>query len=755
MPDKNTSPTRFLATSLQRNTALAVLCLLALFWSAVAWNHQDAEQRALEEIRRETATLALLFANDVDNKFRSVDHGLLALRRVWVSSPAEMDNEAKEHIDYLVDSVLQVGIIGADGNLVYSNLGLPKEPLFLGEREHFKVHTGGLQDQLFVSRPLKGKVSGQWSIQLSRPIFRGAQFAGVVVISVDPNYFVKFYQNAGMGKDGAASMIRDTGEVMARSSGQDKFIGKQVKPSPYADPGAPLQGSFRRKAQVDGIERLSSYYRLPQYGLTVVVGPSLSERLVPLHSQQREIMVAAALITALVLLMAGLLMRAASRKEVAHQVLLKAEAAARDSNQRLNEIIWGTHVGTWEWNVQTGAVECNERCVEMLGYTLAELAPLSVETWRALMHPDDAKLTSDLLAQCFSRELGTYECHIRIRHKDGHWVWVSARGRVMEWAADGKPLRMAGTHHDISERKQAEEALRQSEIYASAIVQTTPACVKLVARDGTLLAMNAAGLAMIEASSEQAVIGRSVYGLLAPSCLVAFKDFNERVCGGASGSLEFELIGLKGARRWMETRAVPFQMAAGAEPVQLAITHDITDRKQVEEKILHMAQHDPLTGLANRALFARQLRRDLADARPDQTRLALLFMDLDKFKPVNDQHGHAVGDLLLQAVAQRLRACVRDSDILARIGGDEFVALLRDVADEPVALAVAEKIRASLDQPFALEGHCLNISCSVGVALYPQHGVDYLTLSKNADHAMYQAKERQRNQVVLYQVPQI
>ena len=128
-------------------------------------------------------------------------------------------------------------------------------------------------------------------------------------------------------------------------------------------------------------------------------------------------------------------------------------------------------------------------------------------------------------------------------------------------------------------------------------------------------------------------------------------------------------------------------------------------------------------------------------------------MDLDKFKPVNDQHGHAVGDLLLQAVAQRLCACVRNSDTLARIGGDEFVVLLRDVAGEPEALAVAEKIRASLEQPFALEGHRLNISCSVGVALYPQHGVDYLTLSKNADHAMYQAKERKRNQVVLYQVP--
>jgi len=106
-------------------------------------------------------------------------------------------------------------------------------------------------------------------------------------------------------------------------------------------------------------------------------------------------------------------------------------------------------------------------------------------------------------------------------------------------------------------------------------------------------------------------------------------------------------------------------------------------------------------------------------------------------------------------VAQRMQACMRDSDTLARIGGDEFVVLLRRIAGEPEALAVAEKIRASLEQPFELAGHSLNISCSAGVALYPQHGLDDLALSKNADHAMYQAKERGRNQVVLYHAPPV
>jgi len=183
---------KFLATGLQRGAALAVVAVLALLWSAVAWNHQDAERGELDEIRRETATLALLFANDADSTFRSVDHALLELRSAWVNRPADLGHEVKGYTEFLDGAILQIGIIGADGNLAYTNLGMPKEPTFLGEREYFKMHQGTLQDKLFVSRPLKGKVSGKWSIQLSRPVFRKAQFVGVVVISVDPNYFVKF-----------------------------------------------------------------------------------------------------------------------------------------------------------------------------------------------------------------------------------------------------------------------------------------------------------------------------------------------------------------------------------------------------------------------------------------------------------------------------------------------------------------------------------------------------------------------------------
>lgn len=169
-----------------------------------------------------------------------------------------------------------------------------------------------------------------------------------------------------------------------------------------------------------------------------------------------------------------------------------------------------------------------------------------------------------------------------------------------------------------------------------------------------------------------------------------------------------------------------------------------------EESHRHLAQHDPLTGLANRALFSDRLGQALAGAKRDQKHLALMFIDLDRFKPVNDTYGHGVGDLLLQEVAQRMRACVRESDTVARIGGDEFVVLLRTVDSEQTALAVAEKIRQALDRPYEIAGHRLDISASLGIALYPDHGGDEIELAKNADDAMYLAKNSGRDTVRMY-----
>lgn len=177
---------------------------------------------------------------------------------------------------------------------------------------------------------------------------------------------------------------------------------------------------------------------------------------------------------------------------------------------------------------------------------------------------------------------------------------------------------------------------------------------------------------------------------------------------------------------------------------------DISEHKEAAERMHRMAHYDVLTGLPNRALFSDRMQQALALARRDKMRLALMFIDLDRFKPINDTLGHYIGDLLLNEVARRMQDCLRESDTAARVGGDEFVVLLPAIETGLDALAVAEKIRLALYQPFELAGHSLHISSSIGVAVYPEHGSEEGVLLKNADIAMYLAKAAGRNVVKLF-----
>ena len=167
----------------------------------------------------------------------------------------------------------------------------------------------------------------------------------------------------------------------------------------------------------------------------------------------------------------------------------------------------------------------------------------------------------------------------------------------------------------------------------------------------------------------------------------------------------------------------------------------VIERKQMESWLQHIARHDPLTDLPNRELFHDRLQTSLNWAERNQTPLALLYLDLDKFKQVNDTLGHPIGDLLLQEVAHRLKQCVRESDTVGRVGGDEFLVLLHGIPQPEQALLVAEKIRVALARPFDLAGHRVQVFPSIGVALYPDHSDDYKQLIRYADEAMYVAKK--------------
>ena len=211
---------------------------------------------------------------------------------------------------------------------------------------------------------------------------------------------------------------------------------------------------------------------------------------------------------------------------------------------------------------------------------------------------------------------------------------------------------------------------------------------------------------------------------------------------GSFNDLEHMILNRQGETRWLLINAVGLFDAAGNRVGQRGTGRDITDRKNAEERISYLATRDPLTELPNRVLFNDRLGQGIVAARRTGQSLALLFIDLDRFKNINDSLGHQVGDLLLKEVGNRMHGCIRKGDTLSRLGGDEFVVTLEGLQQAEDASQVAAKIIKALSRPFEIAGHTLNTSCSIGISIFPLDADDDRALMKNADTAMYHAKDK-------------
>jgi diguanylate cyclase (GGDEF)-like protein/PAS domain S-box-containing protein len=216
-------------------------------------------------------------------------------------------------------------------------------------------------------------------------------------------------------------------------------------------------------------------------------------------------------------------------------------------------------------------------------------------------------------------------------------------------------------------------------------------------------------------------------------------------------TVEVDLVRHDGVKIPFQCNGVVLKNAYGEVTGFTGTGRDISERKAIAEQLHHMAHYDILTDLPNRSLLSVRLQHAIVTSKRDRTKLALMFLDLDMFKYINDRLGHDMGDLLLKEAANRILECLRESDTAARIGGDEFVVLLPSVDNVQTALMVAEKIRHALSLSFEIAGHNLSISASIGIAVYPDHGTNEKILLKNSDTAMYLAKKKGRNTIVLYE----
>ena len=418
---------------------------------------------------------------------------------------------------------------------------------------------------------------------------------------------------------------------------------------------------------------------------------------------------------------------------------LRAELALVQSENNFRALTENANVGILV-NHRGKHVFANNRLLDMLGYTTDEIHETGV---KELVHPREY----DKVMERFRDRMngnpipGVYETVFMT--KAGEAVPVELTVTRTTWQGEPAGLVML---QDIRERLRSETQMRK---LSSALEQTADAVV-ITDRQGVIEYVNQ-GFEKTTGYGRDEAVGQTP-GLLKSGKQGAgfYKKLWLTILAGEVFSEVFVNRRKDSSLYYEEKTITPLKDATGQITNFVATGKDVSERMQTQERLAHMAQHDALTELPNRLLFMDRLKQALARARWHERLAAVLFVDLDRFKTINDTLGHEVGDRLLQALAGRLAASVREGDTVARFGGDEFAILLDDVASEKDISAVAQKVIEMLAPPFEIDGQMLYITASIGVSLYPNDGEDSTTLIKNADIAMYRAKDLGKNTYQFY-----
>lgn len=300
---------------------------------------------------------------------------------------------------------------------------------------------------------------------------------------------------------------------------------------------------------------------------------------------------------------------------------------------------------------------------------------------------------------------------------------------------------------------QNREALAAREAWLQTIIDTEPECVKVVSPEGQLLQMNQAGLSILEVESIEQINQIGLMEFVDEPFREAFEMLNTRALQqGDSGSLEFTITGRHGRVRWLDTHVAPLRDNSGQIVSVLSVTRDITQVKEQQQKLELLAHYDSLTGVPNRTLLAERMQREQALSYRNDSGFAICYMDLDGFKPINDELGHDAGDSILKVIAQRLQRVLREVDTVSRLGGDEFVLILSDTHSASACVPVLDRVLAAIAEPITVSGENRQVSASIGLALYPDDGDDPETLLRHADQAMYLAKGQGKNRYCIHGV---
>jgi diguanylate cyclase (GGDEF)-like protein/PAS domain S-box-containing protein len=676
----------------------------------------------------EFADLALLTAKDLLR-----DEDMVASVQL-ASSRREFLNSTLKIIQSRVRGVVSISVTDADGVVFANSLGIAPG-ISLASRDYFKVVKTQTQNAPVISEAILGRVSNKWGIQVARRLeFIDGRFAGMLVANLGlAESFDAFYESLTQGKRDAIALYDVDSRLISRYPRADQLIGKKLPRNSVSDAFKNLvpEGVIEQESVVDGQVRLFAFQRLPRYPLYSMVAPLKADAM-SAWTRERNL----DLLYVAMALLAGLYLTHLTRK--GERSLSELESV----RNHLEEIANGGMVLIWTSGKDGLCDYFNLPWLQFTGRTLAQELG---NGWTEGIHPDDYEQCLNTYTSNFDQRT-SFTMEYRLRHACGQYRWILDQGNA-RFDKSGEFIGYIGFCYDITDRVKADQQIRQ----AASVFSYAREGILITDTNGVIIEVNEAFTRITGYTREEALgqhprllkSGRhdkafyeSMWSVLLTDGHWTGEIWNRR----KDGELYVELTAISAIRD-----------ASGKTLRYVALFSDITLLKKHQSQLEHIAHFDALTNLPNRVLLADRLQHAMLQALRRRQLLAVIYLDLDGFKAINDGHGHDAGDQVLIALAQRMKQVLREGDTLARLGGDEFVAVLIDLEDVAACVPMINRLLTAAAQQVQLGDLTLQVSASVGVTFYPQdHTIDADQLLRQSDQAMYQAKVAGKNRYQIF-----
>lgn len=419
----------------------------------------------------------------------------------------------------------------------------------------------------------------------------------------------------------------------------------------------------------------------------------------------------------------------------------KSEVRLQEAEERYRLAALATNDLIRDWDITAGRIDWSAGSGSRFGYPLRTLGQ-TIEWWKSRIHPEDRERVAQTLADVLDQCLERFDCRYRWCKADGSYAEVHDESYLMK-SRSGDPLRLVGAMQDFTGESAARaEAMRDRDMLQT-VIDSVPDHIFVKDRSGRFVLTNRATERCWQ------LLGRCAQDIFPPDIVAALDNVDREVITTNEARTLEQIFDVDGKVRCFQTVKVPWRHGTRIEGI-IGVARDITEQKEVQDQVHWTANHDALTLLPNRACFQAQLTRVIDAAKVERSEFALLLVDLDHFKLVNDSAGHDAGDALLRIVADRLRASVRPGDIVARLGGDEFAIVLPG-CELDKARQIADEILQALKAPIIHRTRAIDCRASIGASLYPAHGTGLEELLKSADMALYAAKDGGRGVCLMFE----